>query len=83
MVTADLAQRNSARTIAMGFLDTAARGGGLTSGLGGKMLTGRLPPCALSGRQLGACHCNFALQCRGGIEGGSYQVSGSENESGR
>ena len=56
MVTADLAQRNSARTIAMGLLHAASRRGRFTSSLGGELLTGSLTPMRPASSLLGTSH---------------------------
>ena len=56
MVTANLAQRNSSRTIAMGLLHAASRRGRFTSSLGGELLTGSLTPMRPASSLLGTSH---------------------------
>jgi hypothetical protein len=57
LVATNLTKSDGTRLIAMGLLDTAGRGGGLASSLGGELLTGRLATSGLASGLLGASHC--------------------------
>ena len=56
LVTTNLTKSNSARPVAMGFLDTTSRGSGLASGLCGESLARSLATSGLASCLLGACH---------------------------
>jgi hypothetical protein len=56
LVTADLTEGDSSRTVTVGLLDTSRGGGRLTSSLGGKLLAGSLSSGRLAGGLLGTGH---------------------------
>ena len=61
MVTTDLMESDSSGAVTVGLLDTSSGGGGLTSGLGGEILTGGFASGGLAGSLFGASHgerCN-------------------------
>ena len=62
LVTADLTKSDGTRAVTVGLLDTSGSGGGLTSSLGGKLLTGSLSSGGLAGGLLGAGHGDCLLE---------------------
>ena len=56
LVTTDLTESDGSGAVTVGLLDTSGGGGGLTSGLGGELLTGSLSSGRLTGGLLGTSH---------------------------
>jgi hypothetical protein len=56
LVTTDLTEGDGSGAVTVGLLDTSGGGGGLTSGLGGELLTGSLSSGGLTGGLLGTSH---------------------------
>mmetsp|Transcript_5885 Transcript_5885/g.16972 ORF Transcript_5885/g.16972 Transcript_5885/m.16972 type:complete len:164 (+) Transcript_5885:253-744(+) len=57
LVTTNLAKGDGARAVAVGLLDSASGGGGLTGSLGGELLPGSLASSGLACGLLGTGHC--------------------------
>ena len=64
LVSADLTQRDGAGPVAVGLLDSAGRGGGLASSLGGELLPGGLASGRLASCLLGTGHLSSLMNER-------------------
>jgi hypothetical protein len=63
LVTTDLTESDGSGAVTVGLLDTSGGGGRLTSGLGGKLLTGSLSSGGLTGGLLGTSHFGIDVLC--------------------
>ena len=59
LVPTDLSEGDGSRAVTVGLFDTSGGGCGLTSGLGGELLTRSLSSCRLAGRLLGTSHLYY------------------------
>jgi hypothetical protein len=72
LVTTDLTESDGSGAVTVGLLDTSGGGGGLTSGLGGELLTGSLSSGRLTGGLLGTSHFDSWCMCSGELK--SYEL---------
>ena len=56
LVSSDLSESDGSRSVSVGLLDTSGGWGGLSSGLGGELLSGSLSSGGFSGGLLGSSH---------------------------